>query len=86
MQIRFGSGLSMKHNFTHPTRWRLVDESCQIQSPPTRAIAQTQTQDPRPPTPEKKKEPEWRNLTLDELKSWLAEAKRQQEEQNPEIG
>ena len=76
----------MKHNYTHPTSWGPVDECHEIQSPPGRATAQTEAKDPSQPTREKKKEPEWRNLTLDELKTWLANAKRDQEEQNPEIG
>ena len=71
-------GLCMKHNYTHPTRWRPVDGCYEIQSPRSRAIAQTQTQDPRPPTPEKKKEPEWENLTLAELKASLSNAKREE--------
>jgi len=70
--------LSMKHNYTHPTRWRPVDECYEVQSPPRRAIAQTERTDPPQPTREKKQEPEWKNLTLSELKACLANAKREE--------
>jgi len=69
-------GLPMKQIYTHPAR--TVEECPEIQSPPRRPTAQTESQNPSQPTREKKKEPEWRNLTLDELKSWLEAAKRQQ--------
>ena len=78
IQIRFGMGLPMKQNYTHPARRKTVDECHEIQSPPRRATAQTESQNPSQPKREKKKEPEWRNLTLDELKSWLEDAKREQ--------
>jgi hypothetical protein len=69
-------GLPMKQNYSHPAK--AVDECPEIQSPSRRATAQTESQDAPQPTREKKKQREWRNLTLDELKSWLEDAKREQ--------
>jgi len=78
MQIRSRMALSMKHNYTHSARLRTVDECHEFQSPPRRAIAQTERKATPQSAPENKQEPEWRNLTLAELETWLANAKREE--------
>jgi hypothetical protein len=50
----------------------------QVRGEPSKTTAQTEPQNPSQAKRERKKEPEWRNLTLDELKSWLEAAKREQ--------
>ena len=57
---------------------RLVAEIAENPAPPMPETARTRPQQPREPKPPAKEPPKWRNLTLDELKAWLAEAKRQE--------
>jgi hypothetical protein len=80
IRIRPGMGLPMKLNNSHSTGRRIIDDSPGIPCPPRRATAQTEPQDSPRPTRVKKEEPKWKNMTLDELKSWLADAKRRAED------
>jgi hypothetical protein len=111
IQIRFGMGLPMKQNYTHPARCKTIDQNAEVPSPFPRVASHPGFHEtPRPART--KKEPEWQctarqrpserrgaltawgpepqNLTLDELKSWLEEAKLQQagaefEDEKPQI-
>jgi len=69
MQIRFGMGLRMNQNYTHPAPWKTIDESYEIQSPPKQATARKERRSLSKPAPEKNQETEWENMTLDEMKS-----------------
>jgi hypothetical protein len=50
----------------------------QVRGEPCKRAAQPEPQDSPQPTRVKKKDPERRNLKLDELKSWLEDVKREQ--------
>jgi hypothetical protein len=63
-----------------------VLEAVQVRGEPTERGAGPAFQGCPKPRRAKKQPPAWKNMTLDELKGWLADAKRQQEDQNPEIG
>jgi hypothetical protein len=78
MQIRFGMGTPMKQNNIHSGSPNIIDDSPEIPAPPRRVDAQTKVQGTPRPTQAKEQSPKWRNLTLDELRSWYAEEKRRQ--------
>ena len=58
----------------------IVANNAENPCPPRPETAPTRPQHPRDPKPAAKEPPKWRNLTLDELRSCLEEAERQEAE------
>jgi hypothetical protein len=73
----------------HSLNWTLVAEPAENPSPVPSRSAPTRLSDPPAARPGGKPKPQdgpkWNNMTLDEMKSWLEEAKRLDCEQNETI-
>jgi hypothetical protein len=80
-------GVRMKSQNTPSSHWKILDRI--VAPPPSSQPKPTRTERPvaAASAPEKKPTPPWRNLTLDELRAWLEEAKRRQRipREQPEI-
>jgi hypothetical protein len=69
---------------THTRNWTLVAELAENPSPAPHS-ATPRPPDPTAPSGKKPKpqdDPKWKNMTLDEMKTWLEEARRLDREQN----
>ena len=74
-----GMGLPMQSQNTPSSRWKTIDRIVEPPPPPQAKPAQREGDVAGASAPEKKPTPpKWRNLTLDELRAWLEEAKRRQ--------
>jgi hypothetical protein len=82
-----GMGVRMKSQNTPSSRWKIIDRIGEPPPAPQPKLTRTERPVVAASTPEKKPASQWRNLTLDELRAWLVEAKRRQqmqEKQQPE--
>jgi hypothetical protein len=68
----------MKAQITSSPSWAIIEDSAEHPPRSQPPSAQTDAQDTSRRARVKPEEPKWENLTLDELKEWLAEAKREQ--------
>ena len=78
MEIRIGMGRDVNQQNSEPrTRRRLADND-ENPSPPREQTAKGRLTAELRPASDKNQPPPWKNLTLDELRSWYEEAKRRQ--------
>ena len=78
MKIRVGMGPDVKQQNSNPRTRRRLPGNDENPSPVCEQTAKGRlTEDPRPASA-KKKAPPWKNLTLDELRSWYEAAKQRQ--------